>query len=719
MSSGRLATWRCFLLTAISLLVLAPVHRVSAEDLRATTSLKFTPADVSFYASLLRNKEQLDVFLASNTYTKLRNLPLLSFGLSVAEGQWANPTNEHLQKFKEVWQLEENQQLKDVLLDAVSNEVFVYGDTNFTALLKLGQDLQRTMRSAQLPGNQSDEAAQEKIIAEYLDKLSEFKIPGMVIGFKLSNQQAAQSQIDRLEKLLADVFTQNEQLKSLKDRLKRETIGEGSFLNLDLDGSLIPWDELPEDAREKLGEKGRDAIAKLKLTISVGIRDGYLLFATGTSIDKLKEIGQGKLLIDRPEMAAIREHADQRIVSIGFTSREFMQQANYAAAQINDLVTNVEAMLPAAGLDEEFTKAIVKDVEEFGREVQQFIPRPGATASFNFMTDTGYEGYEYSWTEASLIDSSQKLSILNHVGGEPIGFVASRGVHRPDGYDFLTKWIGRAWKHVDAVIAAKFNAEERQKFEQIRDRILPLVKRLNDVTRNNLIPALKDGQAALVLDGKARSKQWHNQLPSTRVDLPMLELAIVCGVSDPVALKRAGSEYFAIVQEALNIAHELSDDQFPKIELPKPKQSNSDVGDLYSYDLPQQAGLDRQLEPNVGLSKDFLVFSLFPEHTKRLLKETQPKSVGPLNPSDKALAAASYFNVAALMDTITPWVNFAVRIAGQAQGEDNPQARMAAQMVAGNVTPILDVLKSFGECASLTYVENDVIVTHSVSVFQD
>jgi hypothetical protein len=75
--------------------------------------------------------------------------------------------------------------------------------------------------------------------------------------------------------------------------------------------------------------------------------------------------------------------------------------------------------------------------------------------------------------------------------------------------------------------------------------------------------------------------------------------------------------------------------------------------------------------------------------------------------------------VAGFLDAVTPWINYGVRIVGQSQADGNPQAQVAMQMVAGNVTPIMDLLKCFGETASVTYIDGDVIVTHSATNFVD
>jgi hypothetical protein len=697
----------------------------AADDLREATSLKFAPADAAFYSTVLRNKEQVEIFLASNAYDRLRRIPLVTFGLSMLDGQWQNSEEEAVLMLKDWWDKQENRKLVDVVLDAVSHEIFLYGDRNYIELLRAAQELQQGIRKLQFAaaqqGDGSDVSKEElhELILPFLKKLGAMKLPTTVVGFKVSNPAAVNAEIDRLETLLNELIERQTELQILKGHLKRETIGDGSFLTLSLTGSLIPWEALAPDAQEYLDEQVQGLISKLKASFSLGVKDGYLLVCVGESVDHLRRMGQGPLLVDRQELAPLRQHADRRVTSVAYASGEFAEMSNSASRQLDDLVANLEAFAPLSELDEETTNAALAEVREFVTEVKSFIPKAGTGMTFAFLTDRGYESFRYDWTENRVLDGSHTLDILNHVGGDPLAFVAARGKYAPEDYEWCVKWIGRIWRRAEPIALERFTPEERQQFEQIRDRAIPLLKRFDQTTRESLLPALRDGQVALVVDGKAKSRQWQAELPSTRVPLPMLEFAMVYGVSDPAALRQAAREYFAITQEALRAAHELSDQQVPLVELASPEVSNTNNGDLYRYPLPAPLALDAQVAPNAGLSEKILVFSLLPDQTKRLLASTPWKGAGTIAATDRSLAAASYCNLAGVFTTITPWINYGVRVAVQTQAEELPQLQMAAQMVAGNLTPITDLLKCLGESASVTYVEGDALVTHSATYFAD
>ena len=51
------------------------------------TSLKLIPADAAFYSSMLRNREQIDAFLHSNAWEKLKSMPSVQMGLAMFNAQ--------------------------------------------------------------------------------------------------------------------------------------------------------------------------------------------------------------------------------------------------------------------------------------------------------------------------------------------------------------------------------------------------------------------------------------------------------------------------------------------------------------------------------------------------------------------------------------------------------------------------------------------------------
>ena len=92
----------------------------------------------------------------------------------------------------------------------------------------------------------------------------------------------------------------------------------------------------------------------------------------------------------------------------------------------------------------------------------------------------------------------------------------------------------------------------------------PLLGRLDKATRDLLIPALADGQTGLVIDAKLTSRQFIKALPPTEQALPMLEPAIVVGVSDAAKLKQAFAEYYAVADDFVEVLKGIEKSEDPQ-----------------------------------------------------------------------------------------------------------------------------------------------------------
>ena len=110
----------------------------------------------------------------------------------------------------------------------------------------------------------------------------------------------------------------------LKDHLKREKVADVEYLVLRLDGSMIPWSEMPEEVLERLKEseaeegdvqKIIDRIKNCKLVVALGVRRNYVLLSIGSSLECLKRLGTGPRLIDRRELKPLEKHVDHAFSS--------------------------------------------------------------------------------------------------------------------------------------------------------------------------------------------------------------------------------------------------------------------------------------------------------------------------------------------------------------------------------------------------------------------
>ncbi len=685
----------------------------SAEDIRESTSLKFVPEDVAFYSTSLRMREQYDAFVQSKAFKALSEMPVVSTAVAFTN-MWAQ-NDDRAKAVLQALEMEENKEAVAALLDAVSHEIFLYGSEGFGDLVRLANDLSRVQQQAQFQalaeGVSPEEIVAQKVLEKLTSMLENAKLPHTVLGFRVSDKDRAAKQLARLESLLKEVLAQEPELAK---RFSREKIGDAEYLTLKLDGSMVPWDEVFEkagDKREQV-EKLAEKVKPMTLVIAIGLWNDYLIVSSGENTSHLAKLGQGARLADRKEFKQIEKHLDQRIVGVGYVSESFVHKTNSVPQQVDDAVELAKQFLPQANLEEDVEKELLNDIGRLASALKKHVPEPGAMVSVNFLTSRGYEGYGYSWAKNTTVDASQPLTVLKHLGGSPIFAAAVRGKQDPRCYDAISECASRIMYYVEKIGMKDVSDEERELFTKMRDELMPLVKRMGDVTRDQLLPAMKDGQMAVAVDAKSTSEQWHEMMPQAKNALPMLEVAMLFGVNDSEAVDKAAAEYFSILQEMLKKVHSVSE-EIPEIELPEPNTKESAEGKIYFYGLPPSAGLDKQFAPSMGLAKDVLAFSLLPKQTQRTLASTPLKLEGPMADLDRPLGSLVHVSIAGLIDAISPWVDYGFTVASE--GEDNP----VLDTIKPQVQSALNVLKCIRGVTAVSYQEDELWVTHMECELQD
>ncbi|HHK42950.1 MAG TPA: hypothetical protein ENJ50_11070, partial [Planctomycetaceae bacterium] len=181
---GYLALW-CGVVA-----LLAPTPVAAQSDVFKDSALHFIPADAAFYASLQRNKEQFEALKNSKAWARLKELGYMQD--LIREIQNSPP----FQQWQFVQQNPQLQALINVGLDGLANEIFFYGDAEWTQVGRAAQDLSMAMNTAQIQAALSGgnpQQAQLKALIEALSGLPEdAKIPLTIVGFKFSQKQNVQ-----------------------------------------------------------------------------------------------------------------------------------------------------------------------------------------------------------------------------------------------------------------------------------------------------------------------------------------------------------------------------------------------------------------------------------------------------------------------------------------------------------------------------------------------
>jgi hypothetical protein len=507
----------------------------------------------------------------------------------------------------------------------------------------------------------------------------------------------------------------------LKDGFKREKIAGGEFLTLRVEGKVVPWDKVPfKDYEEEEGQF--DALIKklkeLKLTVSVGLREGYLLVSLGKSNDHLARLGKGKALASRKELKPLARFADERLTSISYFSQTLNTTLAGSKKNLDGLTETARELLPFAPLSEKQRGQILKDVKDLVKDLKTLVPERGALLSFSFLSTRGLETYSHDWGKYADRDGSKPLPLLNHLGGNPLLAMIGRSRVSTDHYKMLVKWIKVGHGYFEEYAIPLLDEETQATYQKIFKEVKPLLKRLDEVTAKMLLPALADGQTGFVLDSKLKSRQWFDKLPESETPMPLLEPALLLGVSDAALLRKAFTEYRTLGNKLLAKIHDAAPDDVPELKIPTPKNKKVKAGALYYYLPPEAWGLDAQLALTAGLSEKVAVLTVSRKHAERLLTGT-PLTVkgGPLSDPKRKLAQATYLNWEGMVDALAPWVEMAIReVPPRFLGQNEANGAEGILQQARTVFQVLKVLRSY---ASATYLENGAWVTHSEIVIRD
>jgi hypothetical protein len=699
-----------------------------AGDLdKLDTALKFAPADAAFCTSMLRNREQASAVRHSRAWAKIRQMPLVQMGLSLYAAQVSLPDSVPA-RIDAALHNPEVRKMLDLATDMVSDEVFVFGDKECIDFMGLLQDvnvamsygpilLQATDQTQGRAPNQLQAAMVISALARHADKI---KVPGLLLGFRLKSAELANEELVKLETIGNIVL---ESMEQTKGRFKKTKIGKHEYLTLTVDGAMVPWDELPLDKFKEMELKEGDTekviqqLKKARLVIAVGLRDKYLLVSIGSSLKCLEKFGKEKRLIDRPEFRPLAKFADRRLTGIGYLSAEMAQQTASQRRALDGLHELLDAVLPQTQLSDAQRERIRKDIEGLNGDLKTLFPKLGARLGLGFLADRGIESYQYAWGNFGPLDGSKPLGLLQHVGGNPILGVAARAKVTGKDYDLMAKWGKTAYGYFQEFGLPSLAEADREKAKKFLDAAVPPLRRLDKANREMLLPALADGQVALVVDGKLQSKHFAEALPATEKPMPMAEPAVVLSLSNAKLFKQGLSEYRTAINEFIDAVRNMEGSHVPEdVRIPEPQVTESSLGTFYSFALPEEWGVDEQIVPNVVIADKLAVISASRKHSERLLKATPLAVRGILvKAADRPLAIAGWLDWATLVKTATPWVDFAVEQAAGSKGVDEANQKM----IVSQAHTALDVLTVVRTITCESYLEHGVLVNHTLTEIHD
>jgi hypothetical protein len=627
--------------------------------------------------------------------------------------------------------LPENKQMAQVLGEMVSEEIVFYAGADFTKLIELFQTLNATrlapilqaLQTGDLEGD--DSATRVQMVVESIKEDPDLlNVPELVFAFRIKDRDAAKTQLARLE-VMANLGLDQTPLGA---KFERRTLGDAEYIVLVLAGSMIPW---PEEAPAglSLDEESYDALkgimSEKELYLALGVWNDYVIVSLSSSTDGLAQLGNGQAIGQREELASLAKHADRKLVGVHYVSRDVIASQLMQAEDLEAFASEIgDVIQDSEHVPEEVKERAADDLDELADDFKKYLPKPGAAAGYQFLTETGYEGFGYSWIEYPTVETEKPLELVQHLGGSPILALAARSVDDPEAYDMLVKWIKRGYGYFTDLALPQMDEEDREEFNEAMQAAMPLLRRADATTRDKLAPALADGQSGVVFDADITSKQWHLDMPASFEELPMAELAIVVGVSDDELLVDAMSDYRAIINDAIDAIREHHPDDVPEqAELPAPEVDETSGGAVYAWTLPSATGVNEQITLCGAVGDHAAAFATSRALAERVLSEQPLDVVGAGEiAGDEPRSMVVSFNLAQLVDALEPWIVYALRMhlpgatgATRDPANDPPHVREICDQVRTG----LSIMKCFRGAWIETRREGDAWVTHSVTTFKD
>ncbi len=721
-TSDRTPGWfRGAALVLLAGVVLSLAGPSARADVKKDSALASVPADSAFFIASLRHKEQLEMLTGSKAWQALQKLPLYQMALKQLQSQ-LHGEDGPLAGYKKFMENKDNRELVELLHGALADEVFVWGGKGwgdlFTLLGKLNSAQQFGPIEAMLGGANPQTAQARAILLELNKNRKLLKAPELVFGFRVGDPKKVLAQVRRAEKPLT-------QLSQADDRFKGKVKMQGDFLTVNLDGSMVPWDDLNisnfEENKGEFDNLVRD-LKKTTLTVSLGVKGNYLLLGLTSTLKDLDQFGtDGKALASRPELEPLDKFASKKITLLSYVSKEFITAAS-GTRNYSEMAGTLKRLLDKSPLKDERKKAISKDIDTLFAKAKEETPQFGGTFLVAFHDGGTYESYGYDYTRHDNLKGVD-TKLVNHLGGDPILALGFGCKVDGSGYAWFSKFARQAYGHAEAIFMDMADDDSKETWKKTAKVVLPLLQRLDDTTTKLLIPAVRESGLAFVLDAKWSSKQWLSSMPKMDKALPMLELGLMIGISDAKKFEQALKEYRVTLNELYEKAREASPvkDNIPEFKIPAPETEKGSNGTLMWWPLPEDTGLDKQFLPTVGVAKDVVVLTFSKGHSQRLMKSTKlTVKDGPLA-EKRQLVAFAVANPPALIDAALPWADFAINLLMPVpdDAEGAKRAKEMASSFSKQARQLARILKCYRGASSASYLENGKLITHTRKVFKD
>jgi hypothetical protein len=538
---------------------------------------------------------------------------------------------------------------------------------------------------------------------------------------------AAQKQLARIETFVTGMAQAQ---PMLADAVTREKIGNGDFITVTIKpdpallkmamSNVVKFNDMEEEL-----EKIMNRINELQIVVALGVVKEHVVLSIGGGTEHLQAMGStGGSLLDTKPFKVVRDATEKSLTSIWYRSQKLAKAWETSPEDIEQAKKFAAAVAKANDLTPEATAEAEELVGELLEGYASQMPEAGPWLAYSYLTDTGYAGEEWNWAKNIPWNGSMPLS-LDHFGGNPLAVIALRTKTDPKQFEAFVNWTDSLRKFVSNAIASTGDDDVQEGFKTFDEKIVPLGEELTNTVREKFVPALKNGQFGLVLDGKASTTKLQASLPASSKPLPLIEPAIVLSLDDEALFREGLSDIFALSDKLLAVIREIDEDAIPsEYRIPDPEEKDADGGSLWTFALPESE-LDEQIQLSIGVGKNAAVFSFTPTQAERILTSSPLQLEGDFSQN---LAAAAILDWVAFANLLEPWATYVIRCGGmqQEQGRLDPDSTIGPDSETEEVSDaleqlatIFDVVRCLKSATAKTSIEEDATVTRWQNRIED
>ena len=653
----------------------------------------WVPESSSLFASSLRLKQQWEAVRDSNAIALLLDLPTVQMALGelTRSEQWTQ-----LQQMRQ-----QNPQVAsglDVLADAFSQEAFMCLDEKWPDVVTA---ISAIYVQSMIASMQRDESATANAaIAAVINQTDTLRLPGTLIGFRMSDPARAQE-------LLKELITQLKSAVPLP--ITEEEIGGSKFHTLRMDATAIP-PKMRRDANQKLQQTSvpPDRVTKLNawldsltLAVAIGLRDDYLLISIGADTTQLEALGAKSSLAMSEQFAPVRRCFKPGVLSLSYLCAEL---TNSGKIPVDDALAMLDEGLTWFGeTPAELPARLRKDAAGFLEDLNNGLPEAHAELHVTFL-NRGVESYSFGAVLPGM-DASRPLSILSSAGPAPLLAIAGRSLPSRESWERLTHWIDIAYGYFEDYAVPRMSKSDLAQFSAFEETFLIAAHEMQETTLNKLIPAVDACQGLFVLSGDGMLPMIPGLDAPLPRPLPYPRPAMVFEINDAKLLTTAFAEYRTTVNTLLATLAKKEPD-LKDVEIPAPASRDFAGGKLYTYPMPIPPEL--KLLPHAVVTKDRAVLAIAEDHSAALLKSTPIPTGGVVDLTAPA-GAAGWVDIAGITNMLFDEAEIVLHVMAS-EGEIDPQT---VDLVKGHFPIARRVLGVFKSYTSRTWVEGDTAITHS------